>query len=192
VFYVDRFNRQSRWYQHSAKWTLGSRALLLLLLPSVGIGDIQSTTQILSANIKAVGKLTVPASIDLRSSDTRFGNLTGNSTLSYWARTSDGGGGSVTVQANSDFLPSGGPTASAVIYSCSGATLGTACSGTQTLATASQTSLVLLPGGACTGGSGYCSTQDPNTVLLAFTVPSKPHYKTGTYSAQITFTISTM
>jgi len=168
------------------------RCALVLLLPVCGIGDIQTTTQTMSADVSPNGKLSLPASIDLQSPDTRFGSLAGNLTLSYWARTSDSGGGSVTVQATSEFSPAGGPSVSAVSFTCSGATLGAGCSGSQFLATTTQTSLVSLPGGACTGGGGVCSAQEPNTVLLTFAVLSRPGYKTGTYSAQMTVTISTM
>lgn len=166
--------------------------LLVLGLPVSGIGDIQTTTQDMSANVSPTGKLSVPGSINLQAVNTRFGNLAGSVTLSYWARTSDGGGGSVTVQADSDFSPSGGPSVGSVNYTCSGATLGAACSGSQALTTSTQTSLVSLPSSACTGGGGTCSTQDPNTVQMTFSAPNRPHYRTGTYSAQITFTISTL
>src|SRR6185369_15175180 len=164
----------------------------VLLLPALGIGDIQTTTQTLSATVGPFGKVSVPASVSLRSTDTRFGTLSGSLTVSYWARTSTGGGGAITLQATSDFAPSGGPSISNVSYTCSSATLGVACGGTQTIATSTQTSLVSLPGGVCTGGGGACTAQEPNTVLMTMSAPSKPHYKTGAYSAQITLTISTM
>jgi len=166
--------------------------LFCVMLPVATFGDVQTTTQTLAANISPYGALSVPGNVDLRSPNTKFGTMSGSLTVSYWARTSSSGGGSVTVQAGSDFSPSGGPSVSSVTYSCSGATLGTGCSGNQTLATSTQAPLVSLPGNACTGGGAACSTQDPNTVLLTFSAPNKPRYKTGTFSAQITLTISTM
>jgi hypothetical protein len=167
--------------------------VLAFALPVSGIGDIQSTTQTIAVNVAPNGKLSLPSNVNLQSADTRFGgNLSGTLTVSYWARTSDGGGGSVTVQAGSEFMPAGGPSVSSVTYLCSGATLGTGCSGSHTLATSTQTPLVSLPGGACTGGGSVCSTQEPNTVLLSLSAPNNPQYKTGSYSALITFTISTL
>jgi hypothetical protein len=184
---IERIKRG--WWHR--RWSYG--LLLVLVAPGSGIGDVQTTTQTISANISPYGKLSLPASVSLRSGDTRFGsNFAGALTVSYWARTSDAGGGSVTLQANSDFSPSGGPPIGGVSYLCSGATLGTACSGSQTLATTTQTGAVSLPSGACTGGGGTCTTQDPNTVLLTFSALNKPQYKTGNYSALITFTISTL
>jgi hypothetical protein len=167
--------------------------LLIATFPVIGSGDIQTTTQTISANVSPYGKLSLPASVNLQAVNARFaGALNGNLTVSYWARTSEVGGGSVTLQASSGFSPAGGPSIGDVTYFCSGATLGTSCSGTQTLATSTQTPAVFLPSGACTGGGSTCSIQEPNSVLLTFSAPDKPQYKTGTYSAQITFTISTL
>ena len=170
---------------------LSAKLALLMILPACGFCDVQTTSQTLSANVSPNGKISVSGSVGLLSADTHFGALGGSLTVSYWARTTVGGGGSVTVQA-SEFSPASGPTAGLVTYSCSGATLGTACTDVQALSTATQTPLVSLPGGACTGGGGVCTAQDSATVQLTFTLPSQPHYKTGSYSAQITFTISTM
>ncbi len=167
-------------------------AALLLLIPFDGRAEIATTTQTLAAAISPAGKISVPASATLTASSTRFAGFTGSMLVSYWARTSDGGSGSIAVQASSEFSPSGGPAASAVLYTCSGASLGTGCSGTHTIQTTSQTPVVSLPGGVCTGGGGACSSQDPNTVQLLFALPNMPSYKTGSYSLQLTFTISSL
>lgn len=167
--------------------------LLPVLLPESASSDIQTTTQSLSVNVSPYGKLSLPASVTLLATGSRFaGNLAGTLTVSYWARTSTAGGSSLTVEASSSFSPSGGPSISDVSYLCSGATLGAGCSGSQALATSTQTAVVALPNCACTGGGSACSTAEPNTVLLTLSAPDKPGYKTGTYSAQITFTISTL
>jgi fermentation-respiration switch protein FrsA (DUF1100 family) len=156
-------------------------------------GDSATTTQTMSANVSPFGKLSLPATVNLQSSDTRFGSsLAGSLTVSYWARTSPAAGSAITVQAGSELTPAGGPSIRSVNYLCSGATLGTGCSGVHSLSISTQSPLVFLPSAACTGGGGACSTQDPNTVLVLFSVPNEPHYKTGTYSALITFTISTL
>ena len=174
-------------------WRQWRAALLVFVLPVIATSDIQTTTQTLSANVAPYGKLSVPATVTLRAADTRFGGqLSGSITLGYWARTSTATGSSLTVQASSEFSPSGGPSISDVTYLCSGATLGTSCSGTQTLAIPTQTAVVALPGSACTGGGYACSTAEPNTVQLTLTAPDKPHFKTGTYSAPILFTISAL
>jgi hypothetical protein len=171
-----------RWLQ---VWTV------ITILPAFGIGDVLSTTQTISVNVSPYGKLSLPSSVKLQAADSRFGgNLSGSLTVSYWARTSDAGG-SITIQANSGFSPTGGPSIGDVTYLCSGTTLGSGCSGSQTLTTSMQTPLAALPSGTCTGGGSPCSTQEPNTLLVTFSSPNKPAYKTGTYSVGITLTIST-
>jgi hypothetical protein len=160
-------------------------------VPFCLFGDIQTTTQTLSATVLPSGKVSAPAGVSLVNMGTQFENFSGSLLISYWARTLSGGGGSVTLQALSDFAPSGGPLISSLSYTCSGATLGSSCSGVQHLSTSTQSPAVSLPGGVCTGGGGLCSTQEPNTVLLQFTAPSRPSYKTGNFSVQITIVIST-
>ena len=170
-----------------------TQASLALLFPVIAASHIQTTTQTLAADVSPYGTLSVPASVAMQAADSRFGgSIGGTLTVSYWARTSTAGGSSLTVQADSDFSPLGGPSISDVTYVCSGATLGTGCSGSQALSTSTQTQVVTLPSGACTGGGGACSTAEPNTVLMTLSAPDKPSYKTGTYSVQITFTISTL
>src|ERR1700676_4938275 len=94
--------------------------ILSFALPASVSGDIQSTTQTISVGVAANGKVSLPPTVNLQSADARFGgNLSGTLTVSYWARTSGGGGGSVTVQASSEFSPTGGPTIANVTYLCS-------------------------------------------------------------------------
>jgi hypothetical protein len=66
--------------------------------------------------------------------------------------------------------------------------LGTACSGTQTLSTTSTTPVVTFPASACTGAG--CPGTSPQSVQVHFTLVNSTQYKTGTYSAGLTFTIS--
>ena len=106
---------------------------LLLLIPFYGWGETATTTQTLAAAISPAGKVSVPASASLTASSSRFGVFTGSMLVSYWARTSDGGIGSIALQASSEFSPSGGPAASAVLYTCSDASLGAGCSGTHAI-----------------------------------------------------------
>jgi hypothetical protein len=176
-------------WRHSLKFVcLASTALAL---PRVALGDMQTTTQTLTANVSSSGKVSLPVSASLQKSGSQFESFSGSLLVSYWARTLTGGSGSVSLQALSDFSPTGGPSVDSVTYTCSGATLGSPCSGSQAISTVTQSPVVTLPGGVCTGGGSPCSTQEPNTVLLQFNTPSKPSYKTGTFSVQITLTIST-
>ena len=163
---------------------------VLLCLPV--LSPAQTVMQDLSASVAALGKVSVPASLTLNTSGTTFLSFGGAFAVSYRARTSSGGTGNITLQATSDFTPAGGPTvaSSTLTYTCSGATLGSACSGTQTVSTASQTPVLNISGASCTGGGGSCSSVDPNTISISFGLTNSPSYQTGSYTAQITFTIS--
>ena len=175
-------------------WQIGTPWLALFALGIIPAGGSTGTgSQTLSATINPVGSITAPASASLTTSTTTFQPFHGNVAVNYQARTSAAGGGTITLNVSSDFTPSGGPSAAsgALTYTCSGATLGSACSGSQTASTTSQTPVLTLPPSACTGGGGVCSTQNPNSVSLSFTLTDNPGYATGAYTANVTFTIST-
>ena len=168
-------------------------AAVLVLAPAFLLGVTGSTTQTLSAQINALGKVSVPSSLSLTGAGTTFVAYSGNLTVSYLARTTAStGSGSLTMQATADFSPAGGPSIAGgqLTYTCSAASLGAACSGSQTASTASQTNVVSLGASLCTGGGGSCSSASPNTVQSTFTLSDNPAFKTGTYSATLTFTIS--
>jgi len=167
--------------------------VVLLFAPVFLLGVTGTTTQTLSAQINAIGKVSVPGSLILTSAGTTFVAYSGNLNVSYMVRTTQTtGSGSLTLRATADFSPAGGPSISGgqLTYTCSAASLGAACSGTQTTSTASQTNVVTLGASFCTGGGGSCSSASPNTVQSTFTLSNNPAFKTGTYSATLTFTIS--
>jgi hypothetical protein len=173
-------------------------AALAFLLSPIG-AQAQTATQTLQANISSLGLLYgFPNSVTLTKTGTVFNSYTGTLQIQYKARSSSGGGGTITVKATSDFpCASQGPciatpptTGDALTYTCSGATLGANCSGTQTVSTTSSTNVVTIPASACTGGGSACSTANPNTATLNFALTNDPKYRTGSYSATLTFTIS--
>jgi hypothetical protein len=152
-----------------------------------------TTTQTLNAVLDPIAKLSVPSSVSMIANVTQFSPFSASLTVSYRVRTTPTGtGGSVTMKVSSDFTPAGGPSVGSgtLTYTCGSATIGTPCSGTQTASTTTQTPVLTLPASACTGGGGACSTQNPNTVGLSFSLTDDPGYVTGTYSATLTFVIS--
>jgi hypothetical protein len=168
-------------------------AVLLAGIPALLNAATGTATQTLSAQITAISKLSIPGSLTVTHAGTTFVAYTGNLAASYRARTTAStGSGSLTVKATADFSPTGGPSIAGgqLTYTCSSATLGTACSGTQTASTASQTNVVTVGASACTGGGGSCSSVDPNTVQTSFALVNDPALKTGSYSATLTFTAS--
>jgi hypothetical protein len=168
-------------------------AVLLAVIPALLSAATSTATQTLSAQINAISKLSVPASLTVTHAGTTFVAYTGNLTVSYRARTTAStGSGSLTVKATADFSPTGGPSIASgqLTYTCSSVTLGSACSGTQTASTTSQTNIVTVGASACAGGGGSCSSVNPNTVQTSFALVNNPTIKTGSYSATLTFTAS--
>jgi hypothetical protein len=174
-------------------WVLWATRLLILgCVPASCVAATASASQTFSAYFLPIGKLQVNASLPLIGSGTLFAAFSGGTSVNYRIRTSASGGGTITAKASSDFSPAGGPTITANVlsYTCSGATLGTACSGQQTVSTTAQTPVATIPSAACTGGGGACSASNPNSVSLSFVLVNDPQYQTGTFSAVLTFTIS--
>jgi hypothetical protein len=172
-----------------------TRGLLLLVLGTLpaayGQAGFGSTTQGLTAAINPAAQLTVGGSLTLLPGGAKFSPFQGTVPISYRARTTPGGaaaGRTITARVTTDFA-GGGPSAAsgALQYTCTGATLGTACAA-QTASTASETLVLTLPQSACTGGT--CAGTDPNTINLNFTLIDDPGYQTGSYSAVVRFTIS--
>ena len=168
----------------------------LVLVPVSAPAQSSTTTQMLEASIVPLGGLfTLTSPLILTKTANGY---TGTMTLSYRARTTQGvGQGAITVEATADFSPSGGPSIAhppsagdSFHYTCSGATLGTPCSGSQTVRTSAATNVVSIGASACTGGGAPCSTANPNTTNVSFTLTDDPKYKTGSYSATLTWTIS--
>jgi hypothetical protein len=172
--------------------------VMILLLPVCSLAQ-NTVTQTLNATIVPLGGLfTLTSPLILTKSSTTLNAYTGIMTLSYRARTRQGSGqGTITVKATSDFTPAGGPsiakppsTTDTFTYTCSGATLGTSCSGTQTVSTTAATNVVSLGAAACTGGGAPCSGSNPNSANVTFILTDDPKYATGSYSTTLTWTIS--
>lgn len=191
----------TRYVNDSVKWVLvsGLSVLGMFLVPVYSRAQTTLGTQTLTLNLLAAGLLyNVPSSVALTHTGTVFTAFTGGVTLQYRARTSTTGGGTITAKATTDFpCASGGPcigtpptAGDALTYTCAGATLGTNCSGTQTVSTTAATNVVTIPAGVCTGAGAPCNNASPNTVSVSFTLTDDPKYKTGTYTATLTWTIS--
>jgi hypothetical protein len=176
--------------------------VLFALAPMVTHAQTTLGTQTLSLTLQADGLLYgFPSSLTLTKTGTVFDSYTGSIQIQYKSRTSNAGAGAVTLKATTDFTcVSGGPcittpptAGDALTYTCTGATLGSSCTGAQTVSTTSSTSVVSgIPAGACTGSATGCNGTDAsgNTVTVNFTLTDDPKYKTGSYSTTLTFTIS--
>ena len=168
---------------------------LLLLFVQAACAQVTATgSQTLRIMIAPNAKMTVvQSSIILTSPGQLFGNFTGTATLNYKIRTTiNTGSSNLSVSATGEFSPSTGPKISDqnLTYTCSPPTLGTSCSGSQTVSTAFQTGVLAVGSGACTGAG--CAGADPNSVVLNFSLSNDPGFKTGNYSTGLIFTISSI
>jgi hypothetical protein len=146
-----------------------------------------TVTESLSATFAPIAKLSVPSSVTLTHAGSVFNSYTTTLAVSYRARTVVGG--SITAKITTDFAVGGPSVASGNLqYTCGGATLGTPCSGAITASTSSSTAVLTLPAGSCTGVT--CGNADPNTVNLSFVLADSPVTQTGSYTANIQFTVS--
>ena len=146
----------------------------------------QTGTTTLSVSISAAAEITIStANTALTSSGTTFSDYTGSTSISYKIRTTlSGGAGSLTLQITSDFSPAGGPEAdSDLTFRCTGSGAGTTCSGSHRASTTSALDVLSF-------GANARSTASGDTASVTWTLPNKPSYQTGSYSATATFTIS--
>ena len=167
------------------------KRLTPVVLFLVALPFASAQTQTLSIVLSPAASITTPASVSLSSSGTTFGSFISPSVSiqSYIRNSQVSGGGSITVKA-AEFTPTTGPKIASgnVTYVCSAASVGTACSGTQTLSTTATTPVVTFGPASCTGTG--CTGTSPQSVRLLFTLANSSQYKTGTYSATLTFTVS--
>jgi len=175
-------------------------AASLLLTASLAHAQLGSSTGVTTVNVtvSAEAALTaVTASTNLTSTGTNFSNYTGSTSLTYFIRTkASGGTGSIVLQVTTDFpCASGGPcvatpptSGDALSYTCTVANPGnngtaTPCTGSQTASTTAQTSVA-------TFGADARSLFAGNSASVSWTLSNDPKYKTGSYTATVTFTIS--
>lgn len=131
------------------------------------------------------------SSTPLTASGSNFNQFTGSTALNYVVRTTaTGGGGSITLKVTTDFSPAGGPSVGnppspgdALTYTCTVASPGTACTGTQTASTTATTNVATFATNVHTGPGG-------STASVNWSLTNDSNYKTGTYNATVTFTIS--
>jgi len=167
---------------------------LLLMSPlghAQGLGTPTVTNQV-TVTVNSEAALTIGASAtNLTSLGTNFSDYTGTTPFTYFIRTTNSTGtGFIKLQVTTDFAPAGGPSvgtppsaSDTLSYTCTVSNPGTACSGSQISATASQTSIA-------TFGANAHSAKVGNSASVNWTLTNDPLYTTGSYTAVVTYTIS--
>lgn len=165
--------------------------VILTLLFAVSLGQAQSNTGTTSVTVTvgAEASLTVASPTPLAATGTVFNNYTGSTVVTYNIRTSQTtGSGSIVLEVTTDFSPSGGPSVGTpptagdkLAYTCSAAAPATACSGSLTSSTTGTTSVATF------GANAHATAA---TATTSWTLTNDPVYKTGSYTATVTYTIS--
>ena len=168
-------------------------AVAALLAPAAQAQSFGPTgTTTLSVTIGAEAAIRIDTSTtNLTATGTVFNNYTGTTNFTYKVRTTQStGSGNITLQITTDFSPAGGPSVAtppsagdSLKYICTVSTPGTGCSGSLTASTTASTSVATFGAGASSANAG-------NAGSTAWTLINDPVYKTGSYSATATYTIS--
>lgn len=158
---------------------------LLAAAPAIAVTRTGNTT--VTATVAVEASITVSSPTTLTQGGGAFAPFTGSTTLTFSIRTAKvGGSGSIVLQA-AEFTPTGGPTIAAgdLTYTCGGTpSVGTPCSGTQTVSLAVTTPVI--------GSIGADQRAQNTTALVNWTLANSPLFSTGSYSAAVTFTVSSV
>ena len=177
-------------YDKTMKNKILKLSSLCVACATCAMGQFASTgTTTLSITVAAAAAIQIDtATTNLTTAGSTFASAyTGTTNFTYKVRTGKtSGSGTITLQVTSDFAPAGGPSLGAgdlLTYTCTTASSGTACSGSQTAATGSATSVVTFAADAHSATAGDAGS-------TAWSLPNNPRYQTGGYTATVTYTIS--
>ena len=170
-------------------------AIAAMILSPAAWGQFATTgTATVNLTIAAEAAITVGTpTTTLSSVGTEFSNYTGTTNFTYKIRTTQAGGtGTITLRITTDFSPAGGPSVATpptagdtLKYTCSVAAPATQCTGSVTASTAAATSVA-------TFGTDAHSALAGTSGSVGWTLTNDPKYKTGTFSATGTFTITAL
>lgn len=160
------------------------------------LGTATGTTT-LSCTVGAEAGLTVVATSTMTLVGTNFANFTASTALTYYVRTSGStGAGSITSKVTTDFSPTGGPSVAtpptagdALTYTSSGTAPGSNGTGA-VMAFAGVIASTSAQTNVATFGADNRTSSAGNSEAVAWTLTNDPKYKTGSYTATVTFTIS--
>jgi hypothetical protein len=168
-------------------------AALLIVCPAIQAQTFAATgSTSVQVTVGAEAALRVDTSTTtLTSAGALFTNYTGTTNLTYKIRTASGGTGSITAKVTTDFSPANGPSVASpptggdtLSYTCTVTSPGSACSGSVAASTSADTSVA-------TFGAAANSIAAGNAASTAWTLTNDPLYKTGAYTATVTYTIAT-
>ena len=166
--------------------------LCLLVTAAVAHAQGSTGTSAVSLTVTAEASITVNTGTTMLTSSGIFADYTGSTSLTYLIRTTQTtGSGNIVLKVTTDFnCAAGGPCVATpptagdkLAYTCTADAPGTACSGSQTASTSATTPVASFGADAHTNTAGASAT-------VGWSLTNDPIYKTGPYSATVTFTIS--
>jgi hypothetical protein len=123
-------------------------------------------------------------STPLTATGSNFNQFTGTTGLTYSIRTTaSGGGGSITLKVTTDFSPGGGPSVGSPPTAGDARTYTSPARGRLAPARRPLPPSATFATNVHTGAGG-------STASVNWSLTNDPKYKTGTYNATVTFTIS--
>jgi len=181
------------------KKTLLVAVMALLFTTSFAYGQSGTGTTTVSVTVAAEAALTVNTGTTTLTTTGFFAPYAGTTNLTYYIRTTQStGSGSLALQVTSDFggaSCTGGPCVAtppsagdALTYTCTVSAPGN--NGTATPCTGSVTAKTTAQTNVATFGADNRSLVTGNSGSVTWALTDDPKYKTGTYTATVTFTIS--
>jgi hypothetical protein len=176
--------------QITQKILLGSAIALMASVANAQSATGTTTLSVAVAHESAITVTTGTTTLSNGASTVFGGAFTGTTNFTYKVRTTLAGGtGSVTLRVTTDF-GAGGPSVltpptagDALTYTCTAAS-GTPCSSAQTASTTTSTSVATF------GADAHSTAAAGDAGSVAWSLTDDPAYKTGTYTATVTFTIA--
>jgi hypothetical protein len=165
---------------------LVSALLLTASLCSAQATQSKPTTLALTVGNEAI--ISVTSNPNLATGATTFSNYTASTQLTYSIRTSQStGSGTITVTFTSDFSPAGGPS---IVAPVNGDTLTYACMAGAPATACSATTVAALNNGYQVASFTADAHATAATATINWVLTNDPSFKTGGYSANVTYTIS--
>lgn len=177
---------------HFSKSAFGiARFLTFLTLGSIAAFSQTTGTSNVTVSVAPEASISINTPTSTLSASSSFADFTGATAFTYKLRTSAStGSGNIQLEVTTDFSPANGPSVASPLtgsdrlsYTCTVASPGTGCSGSQTASTTTQTPVATFGADAHTAVAG-------NSGSITWNLTNDPQYKPNTYTAVVTFTIS--
>lgn len=164
---------------------------VLLLSAVIAFPQTDTTTSNVTVTVSNEASILTASAATLTKADTLFGSFTGNSTVTYKIRTSEVGGGGTLKVSVAQFAPATGPTLGATSDLSYGVpTITSGGSGSATAGAAQANVDAATNYTIVQFGTDFHSADAGDQAQIDWTLLDRPTYKTGTYTAVATWTIS--